>query len=94
MTARTRRCRAAAILWVVDLLISIDSSPVRLAGALGRPAFVMLPFVPEWRWLESRADTPWYPRHRLFRQPRRGDWPSVARDVARAVAALRDGRAA
>ena len=88
MTARTRRCRAAAILWVVDLLISIDSSPVRLVGALSRPAFVMLP---DWRWLEARTDTPWYPRHRLFRQPRRCDWRAVPRDVAQAMVGLRDG---
>ena len=72
----------AAILTVADLLISVDSSPVHLAGALGRPAWVMLPFVPDWRWLMEREDTPWYPSLRLFRQTARGDWPGVVRRMA------------
>lgn len=78
----------AAILSVADMLVSIDSSPVHLAGALDRPAWVMLPFVPDWRWLEQREDTPWYPRTRLFRQPRRNDWAPVTRAVAGALAEL------
>ncbi|WP_322046498.1 glycosyl transferase family 8 [Paraburkholderia sp. J67] len=72
----------AAILTVVDLLISVDSSPVHLAGALGRPVWVMLPFVPDWRWLLGRDDSPWYPSMRLYRQPRRGDWDSVMQALA------------
>ena len=80
----------AAILSLVDLLISVDSSPVHLAGALDRPAWVMLPFVPDWRWLQGREDTPWYPRHRLFRQPRRKDWPGVLHAMAQALAQWRD----
>lgn len=83
----------AAILTVVDLLVSVDSSPVHLAGALGRPVWVMLPFVPDWRWLLGRDDTPWYPATRLYRQPRRGDWGSVmaamAPDLARFAANCR-----
>nr|WP_294523702.1 hypothetical protein [uncultured Rhodopila sp.] len=78
----------AAILSVADVLISVDSSPVHLAGALDRPAYVMLPFVPDWRWLEQRADTPWYPRTRLFRQPRRNDWAPVLRSLANALTDL------
>ncbi|MDA8230053.1 MAG: hypothetical protein M0006_01805 [Magnetospirillum sp.] len=81
----------AAILSVADLLISVDSSPVHLAGALGRPAWVLLPFVPDWRWLMERGDTPWYPSLRLFRQSARGDWAGVAARVAQALATLRDG---
>jgi hypothetical protein len=76
----------AAIFCNTDLLISVDSSPTHLAGALGRPAWVMLPFVPDWRWLINRQDTPWYPKHRLFRQPKRGDWPSVVNAMATELA--------
>jgi ADP-heptose:LPS heptosyltransferase len=72
----------AAIFCVIDLLVSVDSSPVHLAGALGRPAWVMVPYVPDWRWLMQREDTPWYPEHRLFRQQKRGDWAGVADAVA------------
>jgi hypothetical protein len=82
----------AAILAVADLLISVDSSPVRLAGALGRPAWVLLPFVPDWRWLLQRTDTPWYPSVRLFRQHANGDWSGALARAAGALAALRDGR--
>ena len=78
----------AAILSIADLLVSVDSSPVHLAGALGRPAWVMLPFVPDWRWLLDRADTPWYPSVRLFRQGTRGDWAGVVNDIARELARL------
>ncbi|MDR3435503.1 glycosyltransferase family 9 protein [Telmatospirillum sp.] len=83
----------AAILSVIDLLISVDSSPVHLAGALGRPAWVMLPFIPDWRWLMKRADTPWYPSLRLFRQPAWGDWPAVVQAMAEELAQLRQASA-
>jgi Glycosyltransferase family 9 (heptosyltransferase) len=72
----------AAILNVADLLVSVDSSPVHLAGALGRPAWVMLPMVPDWRWLLGRNDTPWYPTVRLFRQKSRGVWGDVMEAMA------------
>lgn len=85
----------AAILCEVDLLISIDSSPVHLAGALGRPARVLLPLLPDWRWLQHRTDSPWYPSVRLFRQRAWGRWDQVVDDVASALAvearAHRDG---
>jgi hypothetical protein len=81
----------AAILAVADLLISVDSSPVHLAGALGRPAWVMLPFSPEWRWLVGREDTPWYPSVRLFRQSSPGDWPGVIQGMAQELASWRPG---
>jgi hypothetical protein len=83
----------AAILAVADLLISVDSSPVHLAGALGRPAWVMLPLVPDWRWLLNRNDTPWYPSVRLFRQPSRGDWGGVMGAMAQELAQLAGVRA-
>ncbi|MGG1948482.1 glycosyl transferase family 8 [Trinickia sp. NRRL B-1857] len=76
----------AAILSVVDLLVSVDSSPVHLAGALGRPAWVMLPMVPDWRWLLERSDTPWYPTLRLFRQKSRGNWCDVVDAMASELA--------
>jgi hypothetical protein len=78
----------AAILSLVDLLISVDSSPVHLAGAMGRPAWVLLPFVPDWRWLIGRTDTPWYPTLRLFRQAARGDWSGTIDRIADALDAL------
>lgn len=80
----------AAILSEVDLLISIDSSPVHLAGALGCPVWVMLPLLPDWRWLLNRDDCPWYPSARLFRQSEWGRWDQV---VARVAAALADLKA-
>ncbi len=79
----------AAILTVADLLISVDSSPVHLAGALARPAWVMLPFLPDWRWLMNREDTPWYPSVRLFRQPSWGNWQGLVQGMAKALADIR-----
>ncbi len=80
----------AAIVSLVDLVISVDSSPAHLAGALGRPAWVLLPFVAEWRWLQDREDSPWYPRHRLFRQTQPGDWAGVLERVRDALAEGRE----
>lgn len=80
----------AAILSVADLLISVDSSPVHLAGALGRAACAMLPHAPDWRWLTQRTDTPWYPTHRLFRQHRRHRWDEVVADLSVALKKLWD----
>jgi tetratricopeptide (TPR) repeat protein len=67
----------AAAMNNLDLVITSDTSIAHLAGALGRPTWVALKDVPEWRWLLEREDSPWYPQHRLFRQTRRGDWESV-----------------
>jgi tetratricopeptide (TPR) repeat protein len=68
---------SAAVLSSLDLLISCDTALVHLSGALGRPTWIALKHVPEWRWLLDRTDSPWYPSVRLFRQSRRGDWTSV-----------------
>jgi tetratricopeptide (TPR) repeat protein len=72
----------AAALCCLDLVITIDTSVAHLAGALGIPTWLMLPFAPDWRWLLDRQDSPWYPAMRIFRQPAPGDWSSVIRQIA------------
>jgi Tfp pilus assembly protein PilF len=78
---------SAALLCALDLVISVDTAVVHLAGALGRPVWVALPFVPDWRWLLGRETTAWYPTMRLFRQTRLNDWSEV---FLRIREALRD----
>jgi tetratricopeptide (TPR) repeat protein len=67
----------AAVVSLLDVVVSADTAMVHLAGALGRPVCVLLPFSPDFRWLLERQDSPWYPTARLFRQPQFGDWDSV-----------------
>ncbi|MBF0268273.1 MAG: tetratricopeptide repeat protein [Alphaproteobacteria bacterium] len=66
----------------LDLLISADTAPAHLAGALGRPVWTLIPYAPDWRWGHEGEATPWYPTMRLFRQSRPGDWPGVIERVA------------
>jgi ADP-heptose:LPS heptosyltransferase len=67
----------AALLRCLDLVITVDTSVAHLAGALGCPTWILLPYTPDWRWLLGRDDSPWYPTVRLFRQPQPRDYDSV-----------------
>jgi len=75
----------AAVMESLDLIITSDTAIAHLAGALGRPVWVALQHVPDWRWLLCRTDSPWYPTMRLFRQERRGDWARVFKDMEAAL---------
>jgi hypothetical protein len=75
----------AAVMASLDLVITSDTSIAHLAGALGRPVWTALPLSPEWRWLTERADSPWYPTMRVFRQTTDGDWRAVMAAMAEAL---------
>jgi Flp pilus assembly protein TadD len=71
----------AAFIENLDLIITVDTAVAHLAGALGKKVWTLLPFVPDWRWLLNRDDSPWYPTMKLFRQPSLGDWRSVIAEI-------------
>jgi tetratricopeptide (TPR) repeat protein len=81
----------AAIIENLDLVISVDTAVAHLAGGLGKPVWLLNHFDTDWRWLQNRDDSPWYPSLRLFRQPTPGDWPSVISRVQGALQRLVDG---
>jgi len=72
----------------LDLVISVDTSVAHLAGALGKPVWILLPYVPDWRWLVGRDDSPWYPTARLFRQTETREYGSVANRMKTELEAL------
>jgi hypothetical protein len=78
----------AAVVANLDLIITVDTSVAHLAGAMGKPVWTLLPFVPDWRWMLDRPDTPWYPTMRLFRQRALGDWAGLVDEVVRALRAI------
>ncbi len=78
----------AGLMAQLDLVISVDTSVVHLAGALGHPVWVLLMKLADWRWLLEREDSPWYPTMTLLRQPARGDWASVLAEASRRLSAL------
>ncbi len=78
----------AAVIQNLDLVISVDTSVAHLAGALGRPVWIFLPYVPDWRWLLMRRDSPWYPTARLFRQSETREWQSVVHQAMVALQAF------
>lgn len=83
----------AAAISGLDLVVSVDTAAAHLAGALGRPAWLLLPRIAEWRWLVGRDDSPWYPSLRLFRQRAAGDWVELIDRVGAALAAHSGGEA-
>jgi tetratricopeptide (TPR) repeat protein len=83
----------AALVAELDLVITVDTATAHVAGALGRPVWIMLAFIADWRWERERKDTPWYPTARLFRQSRAGDWAGVVERVAAALRNFQTARA-
>jgi hypothetical protein len=82
----------AALIELMDLVVSADTAVAHLAGAMGKEVWILLPFNPDWRWMLERNDTPWYPTARLFRQSVPGDWDSVIQQIADELTRrLRDG---
>ena len=78
----------AAIIANLDVVISVDTSVAHLAGAMGKPVFLLSRFDNCWRWLQGRTDSPWYPSMTIFRQPRPGDWGAVMHRAGSSLASL------
>jgi tetratricopeptide (TPR) repeat protein/glycosyltransferase involved in cell wall biosynthesis len=79
----------AAVIDCLDLVIAVDTAVAHLAGVMGKPVWLLLPYTPDWRWLMDRSDSPWYPTMRLFRQPGPDDWPAAVRTVCDALVEYR-----
>jgi len=83
----------AALVEQLDLVISIDTAVAHLAGALGKPVWLVLPYAADWRWLIERRDSPWYPRMSVFRQEVASEWSSVFSRVAVALSGYMNNKA-
>jgi ADP-heptose:LPS heptosyltransferase len=75
--------RTAALVAQMDLVVSVDTAVLHLAGALNMPAWALLAHAADWRWMRDRDDSPWYPSMRLFRQKHRGDWATVLEQIGK-----------
>ena len=89
--AQSDFAQTAALVAQLDLVICVDTSVAHLAGAMGKPVWLLLPHAPDWRWMLEREDSPWYPGMRLFRQQRPGDWDEVLARVAAALERFIEG---
>ena len=78
----------AGLMVQLDLVITVDTATAHLAGAMGKAVWVLLPFLPDWRWMLDRDDSPWYPTMRLFRQEEFGKWEGTIERVADALCAM------
>jgi ADP-heptose:LPS heptosyltransferase len=74
---------AAALCELMDVVVSVDTAVAHVAGALGRPTWILLNSAPDWRWMLGRDDSPWYPSVKLYRQQTLGDWAGVIERVAK-----------
>lgn len=81
----------AALICALDVTVSIDNTTAHLAGALGAPVWTLLPFNADWRWMSARADSPWHPGMRLFRQPKADDWGAALAEATQALTAVAAG---
>ena len=83
-----------ALIENLDLIISVDTAVAHLAGAMGKPVWLILPFSPDWRWFLNRPDSPWYPSMRIYRQENKGDWAplfeGIKKDLNKAVVERED----
>ena len=80
----------AAVISNLDLIITIDTATAHLAGAMGHPVWVLLPFAPDWRWFLERSDSPWYPSMRLFRQPEPGNWRQTIKKIRNSLQLIKN----
>ena len=78
----------AALIDLMDLVVTIDTSVAHLAGAMGKPVWLLLPYNANWRWLLDRNDSPWYPSARLFRQREIANWPGLIEEVKSELRAI------